>query len=593
VADGRSSRSARVAAVKARGISGQRAVVPSCRRAVAGRFFDSDSLIHAGHNPMTASNNDSKLRCECCGADDSRVYPLLSMRLCPLCAADRVSSGQYRPDAAPGASAAVDVVTDATDATDAAAEPADATAAGHATQIEVTERLQQVLATRLHADGTLRTRSHRPGERRIERSVLADLYAILRRPIDVDDISAEYASLLVNRWRKAGSRPRTIRPRIDWLKATNAVAVAMSLCPPQDFSEVKVLREHDWTKDRRAIPLPEPTQERGKRSTAKAKMPLPVLLKDHYVPQRLLGKSENTVRLYNHSINAFSKYIGRTAVIADLNTKTVSDFLGYSLRETELSKATIQKDRTQLVALWNYSARKGWSPEFPEIASIVVPDRVPDSWNDEQLVALMNACKSCEGMIGKIPACDYWPALVSVIFDTAERIGAVLQTEWRSLDKYGNLVIRGEHRKGGKRDKPFRLRPLTLERLNAIRIPGERFILPWPYRYEYIFQKFGEVVEAAGLPRTRRDLFHKIRRTVASKFEAAGGNATDLLDHSSRKTTKKNYLDPAVLKTTQPADVVPGIGEDVNPLAKPDSDTNAELLEQLRKLLGGNPPKNE
>lgn len=545
---------------------------------------------------MAKSTTEANQPCEHCGATPSRSYPLWQQRLCPVCAAERVKSGDIDPPA----------ITAATDATAKPQEPpaaAKRAASGGSGQsvYEVAERLQRVLATRLHADGTLRQRSHRPGERRIERSVLTDLHAILRRPIDVEDISAECATLLVNRWRKARSRARTIRPRIDWLKATNAVAVAMSLCQPQDFDEVQVLRERDWTKDRRAIPTPEPPQGRGKRSTAKANMTLPDLLTEHYVPQRLLGKSKNTVRLYNLSISVFSKYLGRVATVADLNTKTVSNFIGYSLRETKLSRATIQKDRTQLVALWNFSARKGWSVEFPEIASIVVPDRVPDSWSDDELVALMRACQSAKGKIGKIQACLFWPALVSVIWDTAERIGAVLQTEWSSLDKKGNLIVRGEHRKGGKRDMPFRLRPITIERLNAIKVAGEPLIFPWPHTYEYIFQKFGEVVEAAGLPRTRRDLFHKIRRTVASKFEAAGGNATDLLDHSSRKTTKKNYLDPSVLKTTQPADVVPGIGEDVNPLAKPEAeqapkpepDANAELIEKLRKLLGGDPPKSE
>lgn len=548
---------------------------------------------------MAKSKNNPALPCENCGATPSRAYPLWQQRLCPVCAAERVKSGNIDPPAVAAAHNVTAEPQEAPAATDHAGDAQGDTSGQPG--YELTERLQRVLATRLHADGTLRQRSHRPGERRIERSVLTDLHAILRRPLDVDDLSAEYATLLVNRWRKAGSRPRTIRPRIDWLKATNAVAVAMSLCQPEDFSEVPILREEDWRTTRRAIPTPELPQERGKRSKAKANMALPDLLAEHYVPQRLLGKSENTVRLYRHSINAFSKYLGRVAVVADLNTKTVSDFLGYSLRETRLSRATIQKDRTQLVALWNYSARKGWSPEFPEIASIVVPDRVPDSWDDEELVALLKACKAAKGDIGKIPAKHFWPALVSVIYDTAERVGAVLQTEWTSLDKRGNLTVKGEHRKGGKRDKAFRLREVTIERLNAIRVPGERLMFPWPYNYNYLFQKFGEIVEAAGLPRTRRSMFHKIRRTVASKFEAAGGNATDLLDHSSRKTTKKNYLDPSVLKTTQPADVVPGIGEDVNPPAKPETeqapkpepDANAELLEKLRKLLGGDPPKSE
>ena len=68
------------------------------------------------------------------------------------------------------------------------------------------------------------------------------------------------------------------------------------------------------------------------------------------------------------------------------------------------------------------------------------------------------------------------------------------------------------------------------------------------------------IIREGQLPDSRRNKFHKFRRTTASNFEAAGGNATKLLDHRKRATTAK-YLDPRVIKKVMPADIVPGIGE--------------------------------
>ena len=43
-----------------------------------------------------------------------------------------------------------------------------------------------------------------------------------------------------------------------------------------------------------------------------------------------------------------------------------------------------------------------------------------------------------------------------------------------------------------------------------------------------------------------------MRRTFASHLEAAGGNATDALQHSSRAVTEKSYLDLRVVKREAP-----------------------------------------
>ena len=159
-------------------------------------------------------------------------------------------------------------------------------------------------------------------------------------------------------------------------------------------------------------------------------------------------------------------------------------------------------------------------------------------------------------MIGRIQETDWWAALFLVLFDTGERIGAVMELTWENVDmSAGWLTIPAEVRKGRTRDIVARLHPETVARLDALRPRGQK-IFPWPYCKTLLWYHLGRVLKAAGLPHDQRSKFHRMRRTVASYFELAGGNATELLDHSSRKVTRA-YLDGRIIERKHPADMIP------------------------------------
>lgn len=98
--------------------------------------------------------------------------------------------------------------------------------------------------------------------------------------------------------------------------------------------------------------------------------------------------------------------------------------------------------------------------------------------------------------------------------------------------------------------------PDTIEALRAIRLPKEPRIFPWPYTPNYLWNRFDGLLQRAGLPHDARSKFHRIRRSVASYFEAAGGDATNLLGHSDRKVTRKHYLDRRIVQEKQASDVL-------------------------------------
>ena len=76
-----------------------------------------------------------------------------------------------------------------------------------------------------------------------------------------------------------------------------------------------------------------------------------------------------------------------------------------------------------------------------------------------------------------------------------------------------------------------------------------------PARHGGTFRRLGEIMERAGLPNSRLYKFHSIRKSVASYYEAAGGNATELLGHSSRRITKA-YIDPRICCKPSPVGVL-------------------------------------
>ena len=80
-------------------------------------------------------------------------------------------------------------------------------------------------------------------------------------------------------------------------------------------------------------------------------------------------------------------------------------------------------------------------------------------------------------------------------------------------------------------------------------------IFPWPFCPTHIYYHYKRILRRAGLPTDRDCHFHRIRKSVASWYEAAGGNVTELLDHSARRVTRA-YLDPRIVTHQQAADVL-------------------------------------
>jgi integrase len=275
-----------------------------------------------------------------------------------------------------------------------------------------------------------------------------------------------------------------------------------------------------------------------------------------YQPMRLGGRSERTIALYLTTLRAFGRFLGRQPLLSDLNDLAVAQYLA-SGRKRKLSPHTVDKERDQLCALWRFACDRNMVKDRPNVQKEIVPKRLPQAWLDHELRALFKAIDELPGWLEGVRACHWWRALHLVIWDSGERISAVMDLRWEHVDlKGGWLRVPAELRKGKGADKVFKLHEETVKALRTIQSPEREALFPWPFGRTYLWQKYEPILKAAGLPTSGQFKFHRLRRSVASFFEAAGGDATELLGHSARSVTRKHYLDERIVKPKQASDLL-------------------------------------
>lgn len=273
-----------------------------------------------------------------------------------------------------------------------------------------------------------------------------------------------------------------------------------------------------------------------------------------YRIRRLRGKSPETSRLYRISIRNFEKTLGKMATIADLTNDNVSLHMQSQL-DNGRAKATANKDRQQLLAIWRYATQQGHHNTWPDVPAEIEPQRVAQAWLAEDLRKLFASVDRIRRNVGLVEGRLWWRGILMVCLDTGERIGAVRKIQWGWIEGEW-LLIPAEVRKGGKRDRRYLLSQHTINVLDSIRQrEAGRDVFPWPYCDGYIWQSFGKILEDAGLPHDRRDKFHRLRRTTASVVHQAGLDATEALDHAQRRTTQR-YIDPRFTRDDQPSKIL-------------------------------------
>lgn len=286
------------------------------------------------------------------------------------------------------------------------------------------------------------------------------------------------------------------------------------------------------------------------------------LFHDLYRPLRLRGRSPATVRLYGCTLRTFARYLGREPELADLDELALARYLEH--RATVVAPLTVEKERAQLCALASLAWERRLIEVKPSCPPSTIPERIPTAWTIEEVRRVFTAASS--------PAtwrrdgeryAQFFGPLFALLWETGERIGAAMGATIEDF-RPPSLIIRAEARKGGKRDRIYRLSAETCARITGLighRTTGP--IFDWDGGASTLYWHVKRIRAAAGLDAARREAFHQIRRSALSHFAAAGGDPVEMADHSSAKITRRWYLDPRLCdRGARPCDILPAIAGD-------------------------------
>ena len=277
---------------------------------------------------------------------------------------------------------------------------------------------------------------------------------------------------------------------------------------------------------------------------------------EEYERHNLRIRASRTRENYQRSIRRLAELLGRPPLVRDLTDENCAQLVR-NLLEDGKSPPTANNYAKSLLSLWRFAQLRGYIRTRPSIAKLPEPEPDTSTWSKRELAALWRTCSIQEGFLGPVRAGDWWLALHMVAYDTAERTGAllVIKQDWINRDE-SVLRIPAACRKGGTKRGNYRLRPCTLSAIDQIWHPERDLLFPG-LELRNFHRHYRAILTLAGLPVGRRNGLQRIRRTVATLLDRAGGDATKFLGHSDRRVTERSYLDG--LDNAGPVELLPPV----------------------------------
>ncbi len=251
------------------------------------------------------------------------------------------------------------------------------------------------------------------------------------------------------------------------------------------------------------------------------------LFEEHFVGPRADRMSRPAVGRYRRILKAIATYLNREPVVSDLTEQLVYGFNEW-LASPGAARSSVP-GKYPAATLWRALARRGLVPRIPAaLLRCILPipsnrggrrklSNATSAWSKEELAKLWSACQSARGFVGAVKASDWWSALNAVLWDTAERVGTVLQLRWEWVDLERQWIrLPAETRKGPQGDHWHRLSPSTIESLRSLGPTPEGAVFVWTNHKSNVWSRYGRLLQRAGLSSDRP--FDRLRRTAAAAY---------------------------------------------------------------------------
>jgi integrase len=264
-----------------------------------------------------------------------------------------------------------------------------------------------------------------------------------------------------------------------------------------------------------------------------------------YAPRRFVDCSKNTVVSYRTAVRRLNEFCRCVVLLSRLCDDLVERFLVW-LAECGYPPATRKRMRGEILAIARFSFRKRFTDYQPrDVDAIKLPKIEPDAWSVAEVGRLLAVAASTEGTVSGFPARIYWPALLMLIYDTGLRINALMRLRMEDVDLETGWV---KARWATQKQRADQVLPIHRDTIALLLQMGDRdrdLLFPFPFKSsEALTSRLRLLLQRAGLPSGKRELFHKLRRTAGTMTAAASDEfaAMRLLGHSSINVTRR-YLD--------------------------------------------------
>jgi len=280
-----------------------------------------------------------------------------------------------------------------------------------------------------------------------------------------------------------------------------------------------------------------------------------------------------TVELYLGSLDRWAEHLGRDPELDDLDDLVVAKFLRWRADNHRrlhgnrpLSKGSIAKDSAQIRSMWNWCARKrlkkanGDLIEFPDYKRPVVPRPRPVAFTADELRRLLETARHRKGEISGVPAAWLWSTMIQAMFETGERIGAILDIRWSEVDlERCQLTFLAETRKGHRDTITRAISPQLAHRMKARERASSERVWPW-LDARAAKSLYGSLRVLCRTAKVEYHSFHSIRKATASYMKKAGVSAKTQLGHASEEMAERHYYDAKIVGTQSAIEHLPDIG---------------------------------
>ncbi len=278
---------------------------------------------------------------------------------------------------------------------------------------------------------------------------------------------------------------------------------------------------------------------------------------DEYALRKLRRANPETKKKFGYALDHWARMVGHEPSTDDLSDEAVEEFQDTLIELIGLAEDTAAMYVKKICALWRFAFHKRYFDVWPMVEVVTPAEKIPVAWTQRELLILFGALTQQTGFVGGVPAADWWLSLHWILWDTWERIGAVLKLPWSQANLEERFLwFAAGTRKGKKRDKGHTLHETTANALRKILQPKRELVFPWPYNRMTLWNRYKRILFDAGLPFDRYHMFHCMRRSGASHMRAAGGNPSQTLDHSDPKVTERHYIDPRIAPPLSPSSVL-------------------------------------